>query len=73
MSRKQKEVAEQICETIIANEDPKNWQDSIDKYLEKPVDHNKDRVQEVQAISMEHQVDYYLASILYASKTEKGK
>ena len=70
MSRKQKEVAEQISETIIANEEPQNWNNSIDKYLEKPEDYNKDRVREIETIAMEHQVDYYLASILYASKTE---
>jgi hypothetical protein len=73
MSRKQKGVAEQICETIIANENPEDWYDLIDKYLEKPINYNEDRVQEIQSISMEHQVDYYLASILYASKRQKEK
>ena len=34
MSRKQKEVAEQISEIIIANEEPENWQESIEKYLD---------------------------------------
>lgn len=71
MSRKQKEVAEQISEIIVANEDPENWQKSIEKYLEKPEDHNKNRVKKVQDVAMEHQVDYYLASILYASKTKE--
>tara|TARA_B100000676_G_scaffold249652_1_gene253822 strand:+ start:9997 stop:12015 length:2019 start_codon:yes stop_codon:yes gene_type:complete len=71
LSRSQKDVAEQITELIIANEDLQNWNDSIDKYLEKPEDYNKDRVKEIQSIAMEHQVDHYLASILYASKTEK--
>ena len=28
-------------------------------------------LKEIESIAMEHQVDYYLASILYASKTEK--
>ena len=72
MSRKQKEVAEQISEIIVANEEPSNWKGSIDKYLEKPEDDNKDRVKEIELIAMEHQIDYYLASILYASKIRKN-
>jgi hypothetical protein len=71
LSRKQKEIAEQISEIIVANEEPLDWSESINKYLEKPEDKNKDRVRQIELIAMEHQVDYYLASILYASTMEK--
>ena len=68
MSKKQSEVAEEISNLIISNESPENWNKNIGKYCKAPHDHNLDRVKEVQEIAFEHQLDYYLASILLASK-----
>ena len=69
LSKQQKEVAENITELIIANEDPKDWNNKKAKsYVKKPVDKNPDRVKGVEEIAAEHQIDPYLASILYASK-----
>jgi hypothetical protein len=68
ISKKQKEVSEQISHLIIANESPKNWLDSIEKYCNSPVDQNQENITEIQNLAFEHQLDYYLASILYASK-----
>jgi hypothetical protein len=68
MSNEQKDIADQISKIIISNENPENWIESVAKYIEKPHDTNKDMVSNVLDISNEHQVDAYLASILYHSK-----
>jgi hypothetical protein len=71
LSRKQKEVAESITELIIANEEPKDWNNKKAKsYVKEPVDKNPDRTEKVEEIAAEHQIDPYLASILYASKKD---
>ncbi len=64
----QKDIAAKILEVVVANEEPKNWEGKLDEYVEKPVDKNPDRIKEIQEIALEHQVDDYLASILYSSK-----
>ena len=68
MSKKQSEVAEEISNLIISNESPENWCENVKKYCKTPHDHNPNRVKEVQKLAFEHQLDYYLASILLASK-----
>ena len=70
LTNKQKEVANDISEIIIANENCENWITSIDDYLNNPIDRNSDRVVKINSLASEHQVDYYLASILYASQKE---
>ena len=70
LNKKQKDVGKQISETIIANTPPEEWTASIGKYVGNPVDQNTERVKEVENIVFEHNVDYYLASLLLASKTE---
>jgi hypothetical protein len=68
----QKDVAVKISETIIANEIPQDWQKNIKKYCKKPVDHNCEKVELVREIATNHQLDFYLASILASSlKTEE--
>jgi len=69
LNKKQKEVAESISEIIIVNEKPEDWDKKVKAYVKKPVDKNPDRVEKVQEIAAEHQVNIYLAGILYASKT----
>ncbi|MAH45586.1 hypothetical protein CMI37_07140 [Candidatus Pacearchaeota archaeon] len=68
MSKKQKEVSEDISRLIVANENPKDWEANVEKYCKTPVDHNQARAKEVEDLAFEHQIDYYLASILYSSK-----
>jgi len=68
LGKQQKEIAASIAEIIIANEDSKDWVKSVDKYIAKPVDTNQARTTEIQRIAYEHQVDDFLASILYSSK-----
>lgn len=68
LNKKQKEVAEAIAELIIVNEEPKDWDKKVKAYVKKPVDQNSERVKKVQEVAAEHQVNTYLAGILYASK-----
>ena len=71
LSKKQKSVAEDISELIICNEPPEQWNESVAKYIDAPVDHEPDRVKQVAQLSYEHGINNYLASILFASKKEK--
>ncbi len=70
LSYNQKEVAEQISKIIIANESPENWVSKIEDYILKPIDQNQEVVSNINSIACEHQVDSYLASILYHSKVK---
>ena len=68
MTNEQKNIADQISKIIISNESPENWNSSIEKYIQSPHDKNDVMVSSILNISSEHQVDTYLASILYHSK-----
>ena len=67
MTNKQKAVAQDITELIMTNEEPQNWKSNASKYLDNPVDSNKERASEVSEIALNHQVDNYLAAVLKAS------
>jgi len=71
LNKEQKEIATDVAGIIIANEQQENWKDSVDGYCGNPVDKNHDMVQEVSDIALEHQVNTFMASILYHSKTEE--
>jgi hypothetical protein len=68
LNDKQKEVALDITKIIVANEDKSNWNSKINEYIETPVDKNPQRIDEIHEIACEHQVDSYMASLLYHSK-----
>ena len=68
LSNQQKEDAEKISEIIIANENPSNWSNKLQDYIEKPIDQNLEQVNNIQEIAVEHQVTNYIASLLYHSK-----
>jgi len=63
----QKEQAEKLTGLIIANEKPENWKNEILNYIDRPVDKNLNQVREIEEICGEHQINYYLGSILYHS------
>ncbi len=73
LSKQQKEVAREITNIVIANEDPPNWLAKAGRYAAEPTDRNHDRVKKVQDVAYEHQVDDFLAGILYASVYEGEK
>lgn len=64
----QKEVVLDITKIIVANEDKSNWHSKISEYIETPADKNPQRIEEIHDIACEHQVDSYMASLLYHSK-----
>jgi len=68
LSNQQKDVADQISKLIIANESPENWISKIEDYANKPFDKNQEIVASINDIAFDHQVDNYLASILFHSK-----
>lgn len=70
LNKNQKEIAQQISNIIIQNEDPENWLAKAGRYAAEPVDRNEKRVKNIQEIAYEHQVDDFLAGILYCSKYE---
>ena len=73
LSKQQKEVAREITNIVIANEDPPKWLAKAGRYAAEPTDRNHERVKEVQDVAYEHQVDDFLAGILYASVHEGEK
>ena len=68
LNDKQKEVALDITKIIVANEEKSNWISKISEYIDSPVDKNQKTVEEIHVIACEHQVDSYMASLLYHSK-----
>jgi hypothetical protein len=70
LSYEQKDIADQISKIIIANESPENWTSKIEEYINSPVDKNKETIASVNSIAYDHQVDSYLASILFHSKVK---
>ena len=70
LNKNQKEIAQQISNIVIQNEDPENWLAKAGRYAAEPVDRNEKRVKSIQEIAYEHQVDDFLAGILYCSKYE---
>lgn len=70
LSFEQKDIANQISKIIIANENPENWTSKIEDYIKNPCDKNTEIIGKINNIAFEHQVDSYLASILYHSKVK---
>jgi hypothetical protein len=68
LSFDQKNIVEDITKIIVANEIPENWKNKIEDYINSPVDKNFGQVKNIQSIALNHQIDSYLASILYHSK-----
>ncbi len=73
LSKQQKEVAREITNIVIANEEPDSWLAKAGRYAAEPTDRNHERVKKIQDVALEHQVDDFLAGILYASVYEGDK
>ena len=73
LSKQQKEVAREITNIVIANEEPENWLAKAGRYAAEPTDRDHERVKKVQDVAYEHQVDDFLAGILYSSVYEGEK
>ena len=70
LNSEQKEISKSISELIIINEEPNNWEQSIESYASNPIDRNKERVNLLNDIAVYHELDNYLAGILLNSIKE---
>lgn len=68
LTEAQKSVAEQIAQIIISNEEINLWEQNIEKYCNNPLDTNIERLEMINEIAAEHNVDHFMASILLESK-----
>lgn len=68
LNEDQKIVAQQVSEIVMCNENPDDWLSKAKDYVSSPIDKNAEMVKEIQSTAYNHQIDTYLASILYASK-----
>jgi len=64
----QKTVAEEIAKIIIANEKVENWGENVEKYCNNPIDQNHEQVKQINEIAIKHEIDPFMASILFNSK-----
>ena len=67
---KQKEVAIEIANTVVINEDPKNWLSKAKEYVESPTDKNKERVSKVHELAAEFGIDSFTAGLLKSSEKQ---
>ena len=68
VNNKIRTLSSELCKIVMANESSDKWLEKVGEYINNPADTNAEAIQEIQNIAMEHQVDEYLASLLYASK-----
>ena len=61
LSKQQKEVAREITNIVIANEEPENWLAKAGRYAAEPTDSDHERVKKFQDVASEHKVDDFLA------------
>lgn len=67
LKEEQKGLAAELVNIIIANEEPQNWLSSIENYSKDPSDKNKERVDKLKDLCIEHGVDDFIGGVLLAS------
>ena len=68
VTNKIRNLSSELCKIVMANESSDKWLEKVSEYINNPADTNEEAIKEIQSIALEHQVDEYLASLLYASK-----
>ena len=69
LNEQQLAVASEILTVVMANEEPENWDKSIEGYCVDFSDKNPERVQKVLSLAAEHEIsDNYIAALLYSSR-----
>jgi hypothetical protein len=68
LSPEQDTIVQDIRSIVIANENPEDWLGKAAEYLENPINWNYDKINEIDNIAVNHSLDPFLSSILYASK-----
>lgn len=67
LSKSDKSAIESLSRVIILNENPENWISSIAKYFENPTLQNEEKLQIIDSIASEHDLDLYTSSLLSVS------
>jgi hypothetical protein len=67
LTKEQKEIIQTIAETIATNENPKDWINKINDYINQPVQLNAN-MEKINEIAAEYGLDYKTAILLYHSK-----
>jgi hypothetical protein len=73
LTASQMDIAKEMVRIIVRNEEPSNWESSIGKYLDKPIDNNLERIDAIEELALEHQLEPHLAAIVFASLKEEEK
>jgi hypothetical protein len=69
LTEQQLAVASEILTVIMANEEPADWDKSIEGYCADFSDRNPERVRKVLSLAAEHEIsDNYIAALLYSSR-----
>lgn len=69
LTEQQLAVASEILTVIMANEEPADWDKSIEGYCADFSDRNPERVRRVLSLAAEHEIsDNYIAALLYSSR-----
>jgi hypothetical protein len=69
LTKEQKEIIQTIAETIATNENPKDWVNKINNYINEPVQANAN-MEKINEIAAEYGLDYKTAILLYHSKLD---
>jgi hypothetical protein len=69
LSKEQREIIQTVAETIATNENPQNWINKIENYINKPVEMTVS-MNDITMIAEEYGTDYKTALLLYHSRME---
>ncbi|NBV70082.1 MAG: hypothetical protein EBR69_05240 [Synechococcaceae bacterium WB4_2_0805] len=69
LSKEQREIIQTVAETIATNENPQNWNNKIENYVNKPVEMTVS-MNDITMIAEEYGTDYKTALLLYHSRME---
>ncbi len=73
LSDQQNEIASEISKVIARNTNYLEWNNNIEKYLNKPIDDNLDRISDIEDVAASMGLDPHLACLLFNSRKEDIK
>lgn len=71
LNDKQKEIVIEIANTIVVNEESKDWLSKAKEYVENPTDKNIERVNEIHEIAANFGIDSFSAGLLKSSEKKE--
>ena len=70
LSSEQEALIPEIKTLVVANSTPDKWVENVEVFCDRPVDNNKERVSQIFDVAIKHQIDTFMAAILFASKKQ---